>query len=187
MSSRCWTRLIGGTIAADHTPLPGATLSLARGDYLVQVYGAFEIPSTDGGPIECDLFGTTTGLASAHILGRRQPATRRRTYDGGEGLISPNVVMPDCNERHANVSGEFVISLDATTSVGLVGFGYTDDDSDTGSGMIQGGGGLIVHTAGDITVGGDTSPSPSRARAAASKSTLSSPPACREVKTGRNN
>ena len=47
---------IGGSIATNHTPLPGATLSLAAGDYLIQVYGAFQIPNTDGGVIECDLF-----------------------------------------------------------------------------------------------------------------------------------
>ena len=32
-------------------------MSLPAGDYLIQVYGAFEIPNTDGGAIECDLWG----------------------------------------------------------------------------------------------------------------------------------
>ena len=45
----------------------------------------------------------------------RRPGGTDGEYDGGEGFISPNVLMPDCNERHANVSGEIMICPNATT------------------------------------------------------------------------
>ena len=78
-------------------------------------------------------------------------------YDGGEGIISPNVLMPGCNERHANVSGEIVPSPNATTSVGLVAFGYTERRSRHRRKRVDpGGGGLIVQPLGSLAVGGDT-------------------------------
>jgi S-layer homology domain len=141
---------IGGPIADNHTPLPGATLSLAAGDYMIEVYGAFEIPG-DGGAPECDLF---PGVDIWPQLTFWIDQDASGTYNGGEGLISPNVLMPNCNGRHANVSGQIVISLDATTSVGLIAFGYTSTGGTEGTGDIQGGGGLIASPLGSLTFGG---------------------------------
>ena len=72
------------------------------------------------------------------------PGNTAGEFDGGEGFISPNVIMNGCNERHVNVSGEIVFSPDVATSVGLVAFGYSDDDLCACSGIIQGGGGIII-------------------------------------------
>ena len=49
------------------------------------------------------------------------------------------------------MSGQIVISPDATTSVGLIGFGYNDAGSTAGSGLIIGGGGIIVSPLGSLT------------------------------------
>ena len=148
---------IGGPIADNHTPLPNATLSLAPGDYLIEVYGAFIIPG-DGAPVECDFFGV--GEVAWPQLTFWQDGFLGGTVDGayssGEGIISPNVMMNGCDDRHANVSGEIVISLEETTSVGLIAFGYPSDDQCACNGIIQGGGGLIVQPLGSLTVGGDT-------------------------------
>lgn len=147
---------IGGSIATNHTDLPGATLELAAGDYLIQVYGAFQIPNTDGGVIECDILGAEVWPQLTFWMD--DPDTANGEYDGGEGIISPNVLMPDCNGRHANVSGEIVISPDVATSVGLIAFGYTSTGGTEGSGDILGGGGLIVQPLGELVVGGDELP-----------------------------
>ena len=141
---------IGGPIADNHTPLPGATLSLPAGDYLIQVYGAFQIPNL-AGPIECNLF--VADIWPQLTFWMDEDGGTAGEYDGGEGLISPNVLMPDCNGRHANVSGEIVISPDVTTSVGLIAFGYNSAGSSEGSGAILGGGGLIVQPLGTLTFG----------------------------------
>jgi hypothetical protein len=146
---------IGGSIGTNHTPLPGSILSLPAGAYLIQVYGAFQIANTDGGAIECDLF---PGVDIWPQLTFWVDDNANNVYDGGEGIISPNVLMPECNGRHANVSGEIVISLEATTSVGLVAFGYTSTGGTEGTGDIAGGGGLIASPLGDVTVGGDAFP-----------------------------
>ena len=146
---------IGGPIADNHTPLPGATLELAAGDYLIQVYGAFQVPG-DGAPVECDLFGEGVVVWPQLTFWRDLPGGTDGEFDGGEGIISPNVLMTGCNERHVNVSGEIVLSPNATTSVGLVAFGYSNDDLASVNGLIQGGGGLIVQPLGSLAVGGDT-------------------------------
>ena len=110
---------IGGPIADNHTALPGATLSLEPGAYMIEIYGAFEVAGNGGAP-ECDQFGA--GVEVWPQLTFWIDGNNNDAYDSGEGLISPNVMMPDCNGRHANVSGEIVINLDATTSVGLIAF-----------------------------------------------------------------
>ena len=157
MSSRVAGLTIGGSIAADHDDMPGATLSLPAGDYLVQVYGAFQIPDlTPADGIDCDLFGVDIWPQLTFWMDEDGGTVGE--YDGGEGIISPNVLMPNCNGRHANVSGEIVISPDVATSVGLVGFGYNSDGSDEGTGEILGGGGIIVSPLGELVVGGDELP-----------------------------
>lgn len=145
---------IGGSIADDHTVLENSHMTLAPGAaYLIQVYGSFQMPNTNGGAVECDLLG---GADVWPQLTFWIDGNGNDVYDGGEGVISPNVLMPDCNGRHANVSGEFTIpALTEATTVGLVAFGYTSTGGTEGDGIIGGGGALIASPLGSLELSGD--------------------------------
>jgi hypothetical protein len=143
---------IGGSIGDNHTDLPGSHMTLEAGSYMINVFGAFEIIGL-ASPPECDLFG---GVEVWPQITFFVDDDASGGYDSGEGVISPNVLMPDCNSRHANVAGSIPLTLDAPTTVGLIAFGYNSAGSSEGTGEISGGGMLVANLIGTLTTGGDT-------------------------------
>lgn len=117
---------IGGPINDRNTDLD-VGLTLEPGTYLVTVSGAFIS--------EVEYSGSATVWPQLSLwLDRNGDGTFQ--WQEGEGDISPNAVMPAQADRHISVSGSSVITLDAPTYVGLLGFGYDSEQGSARSGEI---------------------------------------------------
>lgn len=121
---------IGGPINANNTNL-GTGVTLAAGKYLVTVSGDFEnnTAATD------DAVDTYPQLSL--WLDHNNNGDFEWNAPKPEGDISPNATMPHAKGRHISVSGTTVITLDKTTKVGLIGFGYNSDGSAARGGDID--------------------------------------------------
>ena len=108
-------KTIGGPINDGSTDL-GTGLDLAKGTYLVTVYGGFESAKDSTAP-SVDVYPQFSVWVDKNVDGEFDWKT--------EGTISPNALMPNTANRHISTSGTTVITLDADAYVGLRAFGYT--------------------------------------------------------------
>ncbi|TNM48252.1 hypothetical protein FHP29_01705 [Nocardioides albidus] len=116
---------IGGPINDNNTDLHTA-LTLPAGQYLVTVDGAVESSADAVAPM-IDVFPQLSLWLDKNGDGEFR-------WQDGEGDISPNTLMPAVKNRHRSISGTTVITLTATTKVGLLAFGYASDQSAARSG-----------------------------------------------------
>lgn len=119
---------IGGPINDNNTNLNTA-LTLPAGTYLVTVDGAFE-SSVDASDASVDVFPQLS-------LWLDKNGDNAFRWQDGEGDISPNTLMPTVKNRHRSVSGTTVITLTAPTKVGLLAFGYDENQGTARSGEIK--------------------------------------------------
>jgi hypothetical protein len=117
---------IGGPINDNNTDL-GVALTLPAGKYVVTVDGAFS--SDTAGDAAVDIYPQLS-------LWLDKNADGAFTWSD-EGDISPNAVMPTAANRHISVHGTTVVTLEAETKVGLLGFGYTSTQGSERSGEID--------------------------------------------------
>lgn len=123
---------IGGPINQNQTPTT-ATLDLPAGTYKITVDGAFS--STEDAAADAPVVRPQLTLYYDKDGDSRLDFSTDQAVN--EGNISPNAVMPPVANRHVTVSGTTVLNVDGETPVGLVAFGYADDQSSARSGEIQ--------------------------------------------------
>lgn len=119
---------IGGPINDNNTDT-GVSLTLPAGEYLVTVDGAFMSGAAASDP--------DVEIHPQLSLWLDHDGDGGFMWQNGEGDISPNALMPTAADRHISVSGSTVVSLAKETDIGLLAFGYAEDQSSKRSGEID--------------------------------------------------
>ena len=121
---------IGGPIADNKTEVEGTELTLKKGTYLVTVDGAFK-KAEDA----AETWGTEIYPQLSLFIDHEDDGNY--DWEAGEGDISPNALMPEAADRHIQVSGTTVVTLEKKTPLSLLAFGYAADGSSKASGEID--------------------------------------------------
>jgi len=119
---------IGGGINQNNTDL-GVKLTLEPGKYLVTIDGAFISDQAAG--------DGTPAVWPQLSLWIDRSADGSFQWQENEGDISPNALMPPAADRHISVHGSTIVTVEETTEIGLLGFGYAADQSTARSGEID--------------------------------------------------
>lgn len=129
---------IGGPIATNGTKLSAVDLVLPAGTYLVQV----------SGQIDRTTAATTPGKATQPQLSLWFDNNNDDVFQWqtGEGSISPNGTIPDTKDRSVTVNGQTMVTLDQSTHVKLLAFGYNADTSAAGGGELTVGAAMVSAT-----------------------------------------